>query len=62
MDDDLHIEEFKLRLKPADAALLRALARKRDVPAAVMVRAIVVAALGPAGYSVAPPTENRRAV
>ncbi|WP_295585570.1 hypothetical protein [uncultured Lamprocystis sp.] len=62
MEDDLHIAEFKLRLKPADADLLRALARKRDVPPAVMVRAIVIAALAPAGYSVPAAPENRRPV
>ena len=60
MEENLHIEEFKVRLKPADAALLRALAGKRDVPPAVLARAIIVAALEPAAPRVAGGPDNRR--
>lgn len=60
MEENLHIEEFKVRLKPADAALLRALAGKRDVPPAVLARAIIVAALEPTAPSVPGRAENRR--
>lgn len=60
MEAHLHVEEFKVRLKPADAALLRALAGKRDVPPAVLARAIIVAALDPTTPRVAGAAENRR--
>lgn len=60
MEENLHIEEFKIRLKPADAALLRGLAGKRDVPPAVLARAIIVAALEPTVPSVPGRPENRR--
>lgn len=60
VESDLHIVEIKVRLRPADAALLRALARKRDVPSAVLGREIIVKALGSTWSSVPVATENRR--
>lgn len=57
---DLHVEEFKVRLRPVDAALIRALARKRDVPPAVFIRALLLRELGPAAYRVAEERPNRR--
>lgn len=35
---DLHVEEFKVRLTEQDAELLRALARRAGMPAAVLMR------------------------
>ena len=57
---DLHVEEFKVRLRPVDAALIRALARKRDVPPAVFIRALVLREIGPADYRLSDATANRR--
>jgi hypothetical protein len=59
-DDAPHIEEFKIRLRPADADLLRALAAKKDVPPAVLLRSLVMRELGPVAYSVPTATTTRR--
>jgi hypothetical protein len=40
-ESDLHERSFKVRLRDDDAALLFALARKADVPPAVMLRAMI---------------------
>lgn len=63
MKPDGHIEEFKIRLKPADADLFRALAGKKGIPPAVLARAIVLEAMAPTlspGPSVPTKPENRR--
>lgn len=60
MDENLHIEEFKIRLTPADAELFRALARKKGIPPAVLARAMVIEAMGSALISVPTRAENRR--
>lgn len=60
MEDHLHIEEFKIRLTPADGDLLRALARKKGIPPAVLARAMVIEALGPAMYRVPAAADKRR--
>lgn len=62
MDKDLHIEEFKIRLKPEDAAVVRAMARKLDIPPAVLLRRWVHKEVAPFAYSVLAQTENRRPV
>jgi len=49
---DLHSEEFKIRLKLDDADLVRALARKLDIPPAVLIRRWVRKEVSPLGYSV----------
>lgn len=41
-DSDLHIVEIKIRLKPADADLVRAIARKTRTAQAVVLRRIIV--------------------
>ena len=38
MRNDLHLEEFKVRLRHDDGALIRAIAQKTGVPAAVLIR------------------------
>ena len=38
----LHVAEFKVRLRPDDAALLKALARKGDLPPAVLARTLLL--------------------
>lgn len=58
-DSDLHIEEFKIRLKPEDADLVRALARKLDVPPAVLIRRWVRTQVAGVGYSLPAAAENR---
>lgn len=40
-EKSLHVREVKVRLRPDDAALLAALARKLDVPPAVLARKFV---------------------
>ena len=42
---DLHVEEVKVRFKPDDAELLRLIAKRKDMPLAVLVRTIVVRSL-----------------
>lgn len=37
-----HISEIKVRLRPDDAVLLRALARHRDIPPAVLARTLLL--------------------
>lgn len=39
--DELHERSFRVRLKDDDADLLLALARKADVPAAVLLRSLI---------------------
>jgi len=51
-DRDLHSEEFKIRLKSDDADLVRALARKLDIPPAVLIRRWVRKEVSRLGYSV----------
>lgn len=60
-DEDLHIEEFKIRLRPRDARLVRALAGKLDIPPAVLMRRWVRKAIEPhdESASVAEPGEKR---
>lgn len=60
MKDEGHIEEFKIRLRPDDADLVRALARKLDVPPAVLMRRWVVASVGSAVPMLATGADNRR--
>lgn len=62
MKDDGHIEEFKIRLRPADADLVRALARKLDIPPAVLIRRWVVASVDATAPIVAGRPANRRPV
>ncbi len=57
---DLHIEEFKVRLRDEDADLVRALARKTQVPAAVLLRQFVLRELERLSCSVPKENENRR--
>ena len=40
-ESELHERSFRIRLKDEDANLLSALARKADVPLAVLLRAMV---------------------
>lgn len=55
---NLHVRERKVRLKPEDDDLLLALARKLDVPPAVLARKFIRDGLY--GASVRTPAENRR--
>lgn len=57
----LHVDEFKIRLRPSDGALVRALAGKLDIPPAVLLRRWAVSHLGPLGSSVPAERENGRA-
>lgn len=45
IERDLHVEEIKVRLKPGDAELIRALDRKLDIPTAVLMRRLVLHSL-----------------
>jgi len=56
----LHVRERKVRLRPEDDDLLLALARKLDVPPAVLARKFIRDGLQ--GTSLAPRPENRRPV
>lgn len=44
-DDELHINEIKLRLMPDQEEELRRLAAIRDVPVAVVARSLLMAAV-----------------
>lgn len=59
-EQDLHVVEIKVRLKPADADMARAIARKTDTPVAVVLRRMVVRELQRMAYSLPAATENRR--
>jgi hypothetical protein len=41
-ESDLHERSFRVRLKDDDAALLMALAKKADIPPAVLLRTMIV--------------------
>jgi hypothetical protein len=56
----LHDEEFKVRLTEADAAILRAFARKRRTKPAVVLREWAAAQIDRLAYSVPSSSENRR--
>lgn len=45
IERNLHVEEIKVRLKPGDAQVIRALAFKLDLPVAVLVRRLVLYSL-----------------
>ncbi|NCC41499.1 MAG: hypothetical protein EOM21_19155 [Gammaproteobacteria bacterium] len=45
IERNLHVEEIKVRLKPGDAELVRALALKLDIPVAVLMRRLVLHSL-----------------
>lgn len=55
-----HTEQFKIRLTEADMALLEALAARRDIPVAVLGRAILVNELAALSGSVAVGNGNGR--
>jgi hypothetical protein len=57
-EQDLHVCELKVRLLPADRALLVALARKLDLPPAVLARKFVRDGL--TGPRLVPVSEKRR--
>ncbi len=40
-DADKHIRSFRVRLRPDDANLLLALAKKADVPPAILLRSLI---------------------
>lgn len=42
VEKNLHVEEFKIRLKPGQAALIRSMALQLDIPPAVLLRHLVV--------------------
>ena len=55
-----HTEEFKIRLTEDDAELLRALAKRRGVPAAVVARAWLREHLQGLRYTLPEPRQNGR--
>ncbi|WP_252178383.1 hypothetical protein [Endozoicomonas sp. 4G] len=42
VEKNLHVEEFKIRLKPGQAELIRSMALQLDIPPAVLLRHLVV--------------------
>lgn len=56
----LHVRERKVRLRPEDDDLLRALARRLDIPPAVLARKFIRDGLGLHGLSVASDASDRR--
>ena len=42
VERNLHVEEFKIRLKPGQAELIRNMALQLDIPPAVLLRHLVV--------------------
>lgn len=51
-DQNLHVAEYRLRLKPADAKLVQAMAERTNLKPAVLLRCIVLAAIERAEWHV----------
>lgn len=45
IENNLHIDEIKIRMKPGDGEVVRALALQLDIPVAVLLRRLVLSAL-----------------